>query len=590
MFDILEKLSLLAFGLTILLGLIVFFVQSTNSFKLLRRMNAKTARGGAGAVLMTLGGIARRHPGALFSRDRSFFSLVRNRVEHEIFDPRPEFRWPLPDDDDDYGRETHRLLPVRGDRGKDGRRGKRRDPEPEQDRGTVRSTVLATYQGKMRTWRRKMGGLRKNQVIVAETAGQLNDNLSAIKRYFDTLRTLDIPIETDPKFLCPVEVKTGFIAPLHLLAGLLVRYSDKWEGIIRGFERETQDITDLWDLKEEESENFRQIQSFIYHCWLLWGPSIPICAESCSNWKANYTSVQYGFGDENNSIEVFGSRADIGARIAKLREAKPGFKGMALPASVYGQLQYSSIAETKGIPPALSKSWGKKYDERPILHLAARSGEKLENVDHEIEPEQDSDDQAESRSAANRSRYYSAYLWVMFIVLRNSDGVWRPLYGPRERPQQHAIAGSEEAWKASIPFFEHANLADSESCAYGKRQLAAKALAGLSELVAQIPEGNCDLRFAYACAVDHSNCGHPPAFPGLSGDSTLMELMETRLSEVKGDCEDPLENLLRDCDGKKMVDFRFFQDADLKHPHSACHMPSHIRKHYDLLDPLIADE
>src|SRR3546814_8091673 len=60
----------------------------------------------------------------------------------------------------------------------------------------------------------------------------------------------------------------------------------------------------------------RQIQLFSYFCWLSWGPSIPICA--CREWGSPFGVVQFGYGDENNSIEVVGKRDEIGKALAAL--------------------------------------------------------------------------------------------------------------------------------------------------------------------------------------------------------------------------------------------------------------------------------
>jgi hypothetical protein len=67
----------------------------------------------------------------------------------------------------------------------------------------------------------------------------------------------------------------------------------------------------------------RELRSFLFNCWLLWGPSIQPC--SCENWKtgagagaADDLMIQYGYGDENNSIDILvkgGLCADFRAKL-----------------------------------------------------------------------------------------------------------------------------------------------------------------------------------------------------------------------------------------------------------------------------------
>lgn len=578
--DLIEAILAILGIATVMGGAFILLMQSTNSFKLLRRVNAKTARGGYLPVLGTLLQIFLSDWESAFSRKKKpFFRWVRIRVEHEIFNPRPEMRWPLPDDDDLYGTPGYHLDPAFA-----GLKEKRKH------RAEVRNAVEAAWRGRRDRWRGDMARLfnADGQQIQIDTAGDLNDRLSAIKHYFDTLRTLDIGMEKDLKFLCAVKVKTGFVAPLHLLAGLLVRYNEKWADILAGFELDTSDISGL-KILGPTARDVRQIQSFIYHCWLLWGPSIPLCDDSCDWWASDNMIVQYGFGDENNSVEIVGKRTEVLDDMKALMKNDPGFAGMAWPATVVGLLQYSSIAETLNIPKALRESWQGKQDERPILFLSREShydaGEgamESNSFDGGIFAE-------ETKRKPGTSLYYSAYLWIMFVVLRKVGDNWVVLHAPDEEPLAGGFAASSQPWKASIPFFEHANLADGESCAYGKRQLAAKALNGLAELAALIPDDGESLRLAYATAVDDPNCGRPLALGDLlSGGKTIAALMRERLEAAAPDGgTNPLARLLREGVDGPLLTFEHFNSDIGHHPHSGCSMPSHIRAHYEWLDRVI---
>jgi hypothetical protein len=182
------------------------------------------------------------------------------------------------------------------------------------------------------------------------------------------------------------------------------------------------------------------------------------------------------------------------------------------------------------------------------------------------------------------ARYYSAYLWIMFVLLRKTaDGRWVVLHAPEKAPADGGIALSEEPWKASIPFFEHANLADPESLAFGKRQLAAKAVGGLAEMAALLPDTGSTIRLAYATAVDDANCGGELAFDSFRSGARIVDLVKARLELARSSPRDPAARLLERIGDDPILDFDFFDAEPGRHPHSACGLPVHIRAHYDWL-------
>jgi hypothetical protein len=79
--------------------------QGWNAFLLVRRMNPGAKRGSVLASLLTVIEVALRHPLQLllsiFRSSWNLFVRMRMRVEHEIFDPRPEWEWPPSGSDDD---------------------------------------------------------------------------------------------------------------------------------------------------------------------------------------------------------------------------------------------------------------------------------------------------------------------------------------------------------------------------------------------------------------------------------------------------------------------------------------------------------
>ena len=67
-----------------------------------------------------------------------------------------------------------------------------------------------------------------------DTVSELLDN-PGIKRYFDSLR-LFRPSDPDaPSFVSSVRIGSGFVAPLHLLTGVLARFGEEWQPIVEGY-------------------------------------------------------------------------------------------------------------------------------------------------------------------------------------------------------------------------------------------------------------------------------------------------------------------------------------------------------------------
>lgn len=104
-----------------------------------------------------------------------------------------------------------------------------------------------------------------------------------------------------PAFLSRIAISTGFAAPLHLLTGVLARYEQEWQPVAEGYGRSVIQADDPY-----RYGTARRIQSFIFDCWLLWGPSIPVC--TCPQWFGE-VALQYGYGDENNALTPQSSTA-----------------------------------------------------------------------------------------------------------------------------------------------------------------------------------------------------------------------------------------------------------------------------------------
>ncbi|MDN5781371.1 MAG: hypothetical protein L0H23_05010 [Luteimonas sp.] len=557
-------LAMALFSLLVLARLAVLDIG--RCYRLVRNMRRGGGGAGPGSAWATVLLLAFTD-GTLAQRDRrTLVRRTRVRMEHELFSPMPDFQWPLPDDHPDHGLPA--FAPETGRRG--------------------RKLALRAHDARLRAWRgemRRFVAEAGDWTIYVDNPSQINARMSQVQRYFDVLRGEGIDAGHRDHFLCAIEVSSGFIAPLHLLTGLLVEFNDKWGPILRAFDRDTADHEGI--AMGEASMDLRQIQMFIYNCWLLWGPSVPICG--CRQWDARYRVLQYGFGDENNCIEVVGDAKAIAAQLEQLARAEVDYdracrsngendarpralEAMAVPANVLGQLRLSgSLHNDDGryvnaLPKAARTSWGGGQDQRPVLFISGIESETA--VKGNLAREARRFGRITLDDAALPSRYYSAYLWVGFVLLARKGDGWRPLSATLGNPAQR--------WKDFVPFFEHGNLADRESCAFGKRQLAAKTIAAFSRLLEGHAPGAFRHRFAFACAIDEPGCGYPLAHPQWGGGPSVRELLKQALQRAV-DGGDPNSRRLQE---EGILQFDHFDGRPGHHDYSACQLPSLVAAHY----------
>lgn len=553
-------------GFSLLVVLRLLLIDGRRCFRMVRELRRGGAGSGVVAVLGTVLLLAFTD-GTLTRRDRrTLLRRTRLRMEHELFDPMPGFCWPLAEDSPDRGNEA--MAPERGHAGY--------------------RLARRAHRARLRAWRvrmRRFVAKEGDWTIYLDNPSQINARMGEVQRYFDVLRSEGVEEGQREHFLCAVEVASGFIAPLHLLTGLLVEFNDKWGPILRGFDRDAMDYEGI--AMGEASMDLRQIQMFIYNCWLLWGPSIPICG--CRQWDARYRVLQYGFGDENNCIEVVGDAGAIASQLKNLARAEVDYDracrsngenavtarplaAMAVPANVLGQLRLSGSLRgedgrlVNALPKAARTSWGGGQDERPVLFIStiesgAPSKGNLKRMERRV-------GRITVDDAALPSRYYSAYLWVGFVLLGRSGDSWRPLSEILGKPGQR--------WKDFVPFFEHGNLADRESCAFGKRQLAAKTIAAFSRLVEGHPPGAFAHRFAFACAIDEPGCGYPLAYPEWGGGPSMRELLKQALHQAVERGDPAAGRLLEE----GILRFDHFDGRPGHHDYAACQLPAMVASHY----------
>jgi len=339
----------------------------------------------------------------------------------------------------------------------------------------------------------------------------------AWRRYFEVLERLGqgSAIET----VCTVQ-GTAFIAPQHLLAGLLAKMEDDWQKVLNVYDRVAEDKLSALGRrpKDAASAPFDRLQTAQWICWLIWGPSIPAC--TCYAWDGLH-ALQLGYGDENFSLPVFDGRQSAGlldALASGLQEKRVA----AVPVDFSGRLTWA---------PALCADADPK--KKPALTQKSLFDPKSGSVAVLLES-------AAKTDKANRS-YFTSYQWMMFLVgkgpeekggpprlLRNAP---YPDFPPKTKQDIDDVR-NRRLWRNLVPLFVHANLADAEVFARQRAMLVDNAVALLRSLWREQRElfdaADCEdgIRFYLVAASDYTGCGSDPQFPSAV---PLATLLETRL-------------------------------------------------------------
>lgn len=363
------------------------------------------------------------------------------------------------------------------------------------------------------------------------------------------------------RFLVEARVRVGYLAPTFLINGLLNRASDDdgWKRILDNY----RPLMNRRDLHNAEFQDLRELRTFMFNCWLLWGPSVFICA--CDQWRtsSNALLLQYGYGDENNSIDVLvkgGMAAEFRQRLADglaMGTGVPGLVG-AIPSEVVGRFRWGPDLSEHELGLAQGFVRGGNF---PELRQPIDGRVVLECDPHKVQIGEGQSD----------SQYYSAYLWIAFML---HDG--KHLY-------------FDETWRNVIVFFEHGNIAEPLSYLALKRQLVSKARSTIERILAKDDVDGRTVHLSYACAFDDANCsaghGRPllPAPHAAAGgratphppDLTIRKLLEesVRLHWPTQISRDRLN--VYGVSGNENAP---------PNPYSSCHLPAAVEEFYGALD------
>jgi hypothetical protein len=408
--------------------------------------------------------------------------------------------------------------------------------------------------------------------------------------YFEALRdpALGGLAEDEIGTLARVDVQWGFLAPQYLLAGLMSRFNEDWRPIL-GVYRQSLPVEGARD------GGFASLQASQWNCWLVWGPSVPICR--CLQWHGHY-AFQYGYGDENNSLPLLDTKA------------APGTSELdALARAILDQGTGAGVAKLSG-----RLRWG-PYLLRPEQDTAAGS----EVVDEQDDPDPDDYEPvappaptrklplADAQSAllcgdalaqsehsdglllelsglqpsTMPRAYFSAYLWMMFLVCTGTDDKDGPrLLWNRHYPRwpDRAQVRSQELWRDLLPVFVHANIADAAALRLQRRTLIENALATLRNVwlarADNFDPGDVDagIRFHLVCASDYSGCGDPVRFPPAE---SLCDLLRERLA---AETDAPFAQAVVLPDPAETPDTRA---EGLAGYYSSCHLNEMIADYFD---------
>lgn len=280
--------------------------------------------------------------------------------------------------------------------------------------------------------------------------------VTAVSRYFDFLATPRASRfysigRYDDYWHSVVQIAEAYITPSALLSGLMSRFDSNWSVFIDQYRA---------SLPNAEAGTFQSTELYGLFSWLLWGPSREI------KWRDGWDGLcQISYGDENNSLLAYadgGSGAMSMLRDGFVKASERGCFGTLCSAGVrlapkktfLGQFRFGMNVENAYYVDKMVHDEGLSFVPRV---------EYVKPIEVRVS-----------------NRWYStAYLWLLF-ERECVDGEFHP--------------------DKSVAFFEHANIADANVCAFLCERLADKAVAHFRE-VYRHPEMRSN-RYNFVCGLN----------------------------------------------------------------------------------------
>ena len=320
-----------------------------------------------------------------------------------------------------------------------------------------------------------------------------------ISYYLLQVANMKLSPSQDASFMAKVKIKTGFLFPLNLLTGLLSRFDDEWDPIVNAFGGFLPYCQSPFQLTQ-------------LNLWLLWGPSTPVC--TCAQWQGPVT-LQYGFGDENNSIRIRIADETKKKVLEALREENDRNASGSyphIPCSVTGRIWPSSTFSKGDLCGAQHEQ--ANPDQESFI---------LEYDSHQVSGQ------------PGGMGYYSAYVWVLFFIGQPGEKAFGEIW---DNPGSYLL-----------PFFEHTNITDGDCYTLAKSLLIEKVVS-YARTVGLGTEEN-PLQLYYLCAIDDSGCGEKLEL--LLNGKKIFELLGEHPAVKDGDLQkvfvmgDPFEGMFSAC-------------------------------------------
>src|SRR5581483_8670214 len=280
--------------------------------------------------------------------------------------------------------------------------------------------------------------------------------------------------------------------------------------------------------------------------------------------------IQYGYGDENNSIDILvkdGLSADFHGKLHAILNKRAGdqlnrpFNVSAAPFAANGRFRWG---------PSLSDA---EVCSAQALVRGGTDASQRQPINGRLVLECRHNDVTVAGEASQSSGYYSAYLWVMFVI---QDTRGNKFHG--------------EDWKNLLVFFEHGNIADASTYHTLKEQLVAKTCTTLAKVLgefgadAEHGEGERGpISLAYACSFDDPNCpGHhalfrpepflrtSPAGGVAAEEVTILAMLRRAVSAL------PESHVLK----SGRLRLSELPGPDGENPYSSCHLPEIVEQFY----------
>lgn len=370
----------------------------------------------------------------------------------------------------------------------------------------------------------------------------LTESTPPLSTYFDALTESELPgaiLGARDRFVSSVRIESGFVAPLHLLTGLLTHSDSDWPRVLAQYKTAITKFPLPSSISDVQPDMMLEhIQAFQFYCWLLWGPSVQLC--TCDAWKAKVKVLQYGYGDENNSLNlIFDDPTLIRESWAELQTA------LVENRRPYGLAVQTVLTATPMWGPNLSSELKFPWIFNP---LETDGAEKSMGLLLRCEEPLDA-----HNPLLQTLPYYSAYVWIMFEICDPNGRLrhWR-----------------KQPWRYFFPVFEHANIADGTSYMFSKQALVGKAMIMIRNIEdAFKPDGaQSDVYLRYVCAIDD------PGGPAADGHD--LEFTHDGTANGQADC---LRGLLRAASDREPERWpHLFDDPDPTSADmfidSACHL------------------